>query len=310
MPQSAAPLWLDAAALRERVPVGAAIDALEAVLRAGPPPATPQRSAMAAGSGQLLAMPAAGPQGAGVKLVTIQPANAGTGLPVVQAVYVLFDGDTLAPVAVLDGTELTRIRTPAVTALATRHLARPDAERLVVFGAGVQAAAHVQALRAVLSLREVTVVAPGASADRLVAALAAEGLDARRGDPGSVAGADVVCACTTAAEPVFDGRDLAPGTHVNAIGAYQPHTRELDDVTLQRAIVVVEDRDAVLAEAGDLILPLASGAITLDHLAGDLRAAVTGPPLRRGPDDITVFKSVGVAWEDLAVAAEAVAQRW
>ncbi len=307
MPQVPDPLrWIDAAELRSALPFPAAIGAVVAAFAAGAPAGTPMRSAVPAGDGQLLLMPAAGTGGVGVKLVTVHPDNPSRGLPLVQGVYVLFAADTLAPVALVDGAELTRLRTAAVSAVATQHLARRDARRLVVFGAGVQARAHVEAMRSVRPIDHVTIVGrdPG-PAGELADELARDGLAAAVGGPERVADADIVCTCTAAAEPVFDGKLLAPGTHVNAIGAHQPHTRELDTETVARARVVVETRDAALAEAGDLLIPLAEGAITAAHVAADLAEVVRGEAARTGDHEITVFKSVGVAFEDLAVAMAA-----
>jgi ornithine cyclodeaminase len=305
MPEAGGPRWIGASELRAALPMEAAIDALEAALRAGELPDAPQRVAAAAGGGQLLVMPAAGASGSGAKLVTVQPDNPGRGLPLIQALYALFAPETLAPVALFEGAELTRLRTAAVSGVATRQLARHDAERLVVFGAGVQASGHVEAMCAVRAITRVIVVDSGSgSAAGLVEELRRGGVGARVGDLGDVAEADIVCTCTTASEPLFDGEALPPGAHVNAVGSYQPHTREVDTRTLERAQVVVEDRDAVLAEAGDLRIPVEEGRIDVERVA-DLRDAVTGACSRTGPESITFFKSVGLAWEDLVVAAAA-----
>lgn len=252
-------------------------------------------------------MPASGPQGIGVKLVTLNTANPGRGLPLIHAVYVLFDAGTSAPRAMIDGAALTALRTSAVSALATRLLAREDASRLVLFGAGVQATAHLDAMRAVRPISSVRVVSrsPG-PAERLVAWAGAQGLDAAVAGADTVAEADVVCTCTTSAAPVFDGARLAPGAHVNAVGAYRTDQRELDDAVMRRAAVVaVETRDAALAEAGEVVAAIEAGAIEEDDLV-ELGEVASGRVRRRGADAVTVFKSVGVAFEDLAVAAAAV----
>jgi ornithine cyclodeaminase/alanine dehydrogenase-like protein (mu-crystallin family) len=127
--------------------------------------------------------------------------------------------------------------------------------------------------------------------------------------PEAVAEADVVCTCTTSERPVFDGALLAPGTHVNAVGAYRPDMRELDDHAVARARVVVETREAALAEAGDLVIPLRAGRIRADLVVADLGELVRGAAVRRGPEDVTVFKSVGIAPEDLVVARAALDAR-
>ena len=296
---------IDAAALRRRLSMRAAIDALDRALTEGPPPPASQRTVVEVGSGSMLLMPATGSEGAaGVKLVTLQPDNPGRGLPLVHGVYVLFRAGTLEPAAVIDGGELTAIRTAAVSGLATQLLARPEASRLVVFGAGVQARAHVEAMLTVRTITHIIVVGRSqAAAADLVVDLRGAGIDAEVGDAGAVAGADIVCCCTTSGQPLFDGALLQPGCHVNAIGSYQPHTREIDTATVTGSRFVVDDVDAVLAEAGDVQIPIAEGAFSAESIAGDLQSVVAGRSIRQGPADITVFKSVGVAWQDLIIAA-------
>jgi ornithine cyclodeaminase/alanine dehydrogenase-like protein (mu-crystallin family) len=298
---------IDAAELRRLLPMNTAVEALERAFGAEAPALAPQRSRMPAGSGELLLMPAAGPDGAGVKVVTVNPDNPGQGLPFVHAVYVLFDPQTLAPMALIDGEGLTAIRTAAVSGLATRYLALPEARRLVVFGAGTTAATHLEAMRTVRPLEEVTVVSRTEDKAQALAERARmAGLDARVGEPADVARADLVCTCTTSPEPVFDGSLLRPGVHVNAIGAFSPDTRELDDVTIRSARVVVETREAALAEAGDILIPLRNGVISESHIAAELAEVVRGAKVRTEPEYVTVFKSVGIAPEDLAVARAAV----
>ena len=292
--------------LRAALSMNAAIDALDAAFaREDPSLSTPLRTTLATPAGTLLSMPAAGEAGVGVKLVTLSEFNPQRGLPFAQAVYVLFDATSQAPEAVIDGTELTAIRTAAVSGLATRRLANPDASRLVVFGAGVQATAHVEAMYAVRPISEVVVVGrdPG-RADALVAFAHGLGLDARTGTPADVATADLVCTCTTSAVSVFSGHDLAEGAHVNAIGAYLADQRELDTETMRRARVVVETRDVALREAGDVVIAIEEGAIEADALV-DLAEVVRGRTVRTAPGDITVFVSVGFAFEDLVVARAA-----
>jgi ornithine cyclodeaminase/alanine dehydrogenase-like protein (mu-crystallin family) len=239
-----------------------------------------------------------------VKLVTLTDANPVAGLPLIHAVYVLFDPVTQAPTAILDGAALTAVRTAAVSGLATRHLARPDAHRLVVFGAGVQAGAHLEAMAAVRPIDEVDVVSrTPASAERLVARAAAMGIAARPGTPDAVGRADVVCTCTTSPTPVVTGSTVPAGAHLNAVGAYLPDTREVDTETVRRARVVVESRDVAAAEAGDVLVPISEGAIDASHVVADLHQLVGGAQVRRGPQDVTLFVSVGMAFEDLVVAS-------
>ena len=289
--------------IRARLPMAAAIDALEDAFRTRDPGAGPLRSHVETAAGSLLLMPATGEDGVGVKLVTLTPDNPGKALPLIHAVYVLFEADTQAPAAILDGGSLTALRTAAVSGLATRHLATEDARRLVLFGAGVQATAHLDAMRAVRPVREVVVVSRSRGpAETLADRARASGLEASVGEPGSVADADLVCTCTTASDPVFDGTVLRAGAHVNAVGSYQPQARELDTETVRRARVVVETREVAMEEAGDLLIPISEGAIGPEHVVADLKAVVRGEEVRRSRDDVTVFKSVGMAFEDLAVA--------
>jgi ornithine cyclodeaminase/alanine dehydrogenase-like protein (mu-crystallin family) len=207
---------------------------------------------------------------------------------------------------VIDGSELTALRTAAVSGLATRYLARADAERLVLFGAGMQAAAHLEAMSAVRSLAEAVVVSrtPGPAAT-LAERATAMGLKASVGHPDAVSEADIVCTCTTSAVSVFPGRLLKSGAHVNAVGAYLPNDRELDTETVRRGKVVVETREVALAEAGDLLIPIAEGAIGPDHIRADLSEVVRGAQVRTADDDVTVFESVGMGFEDLVVARAA-----
>ncbi len=292
---------IDAGELRRRLPVRAAIDALEAAFGAGVPP-LPLRTHMPTPNGDLLMMPAAARHGVGVKLITVTPQNPERGLPFVQGTYVLFGPVSQSPEAVIDGASLTALRTGAVSGLATRWLARRDARRLVVFGAGVQARAHVEAVRAVRDIEEIVIVS---RTRERADALAAE-VGGRTGSAGDVSGADIVCTCTTSPRPLFDGEILAEGAHVNAVGAYTPASRELDTAAVARGRVVVETRDVARAESGDLLIPMAEGAIGDDHVVADLAEVVRGKEVRRSPVDVTAFLSVGLAFEDLVVARAAV----
>jgi ornithine cyclodeaminase/alanine dehydrogenase-like protein (mu-crystallin family) len=292
--------------LERLLPMKAAIDALEATFGAVTSPSAPPRSRIETGTGDLLLMPAVGDAGAGVKLVTVNPNNPGRGLPLIHALYVLFHAETLEPLAMFEGGALTGLRTAAVSGLATRWLARPEGGTLVMFGAGVQAATHLDAMKCERPLEQVWVVSRTEDRARsLVAAAREAGLEADVALPGAVAQADLVCTCTTSARPVFDGTKLKPGAHLNAVGSYRPETRELDTETIRRGRLVVETRGAALAEAGDLLIPISEGAISEDDVVADLSEVVHGSPVRTAVEDITVFKSVGVAFEDLAVAGAA-----
>ncbi|MGH2681110.1 MAG: ornithine cyclodeaminase family protein [Actinomycetota bacterium] len=294
---------IDAEELRARLPMTDAIDALGEAFRTLDPGTAPLRTSVETPGGSLLLMPAFGDAGIGVKLVTLSPGNAERALPFIQASYVLFDAGTQTPEAVLDGTALTALRTAAVSGLATKHLAREDSSRLVVFGAGVQARSHLEAMCAVRPVAELVVVSRSrGAAEALVDEGIGRGLVAELGGAGAVAAADLICTCTTSEEPLFDGSLMRPGTHLNAVGSHRPDARELDTETVRRSRVVVETREVALAEAGELLIAIAEGAIEAGHVAADLAETVRGASPRRSPDDVTVFKSVGMAFEDLVVA--------
>ncbi|MFF4580718.1 ornithine cyclodeaminase family protein [Streptomyces sp. NPDC001389] len=283
-----------------------AADALDGALRAGlDPEACPQRTGVPTPGGELLLMPAASGAYAGVKIAGVAPGNPARGLPRITGSYLLLDGPTLRPLAVLDGAALTALRTPAVSALALRYLTEPGRPlRLVLFGAGPQAYGHLDAVLELRELAEAVVVARDAGrAGELAAYARALGVPARTGTPQDVAGADLVLCCTTAREPLFDGRLVAPGAVVVAVGSHEPDARETDTALVRRAAVYVESRAAALREAGDLLIPEAEGAIGPGHIHGTLADLVTGRNLPGGrTDGPQLFKSVGMAWEDLAVA--------
>ncbi len=297
---------LGADAMAELLTPAAAADALAEVLRAGLDPENcPQRTALAVPGGELLLMPAASGSYAGVKIAGVAPGNPARGLPRITGSYLLLDGPTLRPLALLDGAALTTLRTPAVSALALRHLApagRPL--RLVLFGSGPQAYGHLEAALSVRELAEVVVVARDpAGGERLAAHARGLGLPARTGTPKAVADADLVICCTTAREPLFDGRLVGPGATVVAVGSHEPTARETDTALVRRAAVYVESRAAALREAGDLLVPEAEGAIGPGHITGTLADLVAGRMPAGGAQSCPqLFKSVGMAWEDLAVA--------
>jgi ornithine cyclodeaminase/alanine dehydrogenase-like protein (mu-crystallin family) len=201
---------------------------------------------------------------------------------------------------------LTEVRTAAASALATKYLARPDSTNLGIFGTGRQARAHIRVLPAVREFRRVLVC--GSSPARSQAFvrqlsteqnLKIEPADARR----CVVESDVVCTCTTSQVSLFDGRWLRPGTHLNLVGAFQPNAREVDDETIRRSRVVVDTYEGALAEAGDLLIPLRRGVIGREHITANLHEIISGKkPGRQSAEEITLFKSVGFAFEDLVTA--------
>lgn len=260
--------------------------------------------------GVLLLMPASASAADGLalgaKLVTVYPGNPARGAPTIQATYVLMDGATGTLLALLEGAFLTGLRTGAASALAARYLARRDARRLLCFGAGVQAGFQLQCLAAELPIEHVDVIGRDPERARRFAATWA----ARLGRPveiaadkdAAAAAADVITCATTATTPVVEGRRLAAGVHVDAVGAFQPAAREVDDDTIRRARVIV-DQPGAIESAGDLAIPIAAGVVARSHVAGELAQVVSGTVAGRTRDEeITLFKSVGFALEDLVAA--------
>ena len=257
------------------------------------------------GEGTLLLMPAWRAGGhVGVKIVQVAPGNPARGLPAVQATYLLSDADTGVPLALLDGGELTDRRTAAASTLAGRYLARPDSRRLLVLGSGRVASALAEAWSARFPIREIAIWSPTpANAGRLAQRLAAHGLPARAVASPDPAGFDIVSAATLSATPLLRGADVAPGTHVDLVGAFRPAMREADGALMARATVVVDTRAGAMAEAGDIVQAIEEGAIGPGHVAAELAELCRGAhPGRRSAEEVTVFKSVGWAGEDLAAA--------
>ena len=303
--------FLDAATIRARLPWPRIIDALAEALRADVhAPLRTHHSIEVPGepTAALLLMPAwrTGDR-LGVKLVTVFPGNANRGQTAVAAVYALFDARNGRPLAVLDGEEITARRTAGASALAARYLARADAQYLVMVGAGHQARGLIEAHASVRPIERVTIWSRTRTrAEATAAALVSTGLqisvctDLEQ----VVREADIVSCATLATEPVVRGAWLRAGTHLDLVGAFKASMRETDDEAMQRAhIIVVDDRKAALAEGGDVVQALASGAIDSSRISADLRDLAQGRHRgRANADEITVFKSVGFALEDLAAA--------
>lgn len=255
----------------------------------------------------LLLMPAWQPGKAlGTKLVTISPGNEAHGLPAVQGVYLLLDGMTGRPLALLEGAALTLRRTACASALAASYLVRQDSRHLVMVGAGALALHLVRAHASVRPIGRVTIwnrTHPKAVA--LAAALARDGFDARAAkdlEP-AIEQADVVSCATMSSEPVISGEWLPDGCHLDLVGAFRPTMREADDAAIRRSQVFVDTRSGALAEAGDIVLAIKSGALSEADIRADLFELCRGAhPGRRDAKEITLFKSVGSALEDLAAA--------
>jgi alanine dehydrogenase len=243
----------------------------------------------------------------GAKLITVFPDNHGTELDSHQGIVVLFDGGNGSPLAIMDAASITAIRTAAVSGVATRVLAREDASTLGILGSGVQARSHVEAMLAVRPFRKVFVWSRETEHARALVS----SLESRKGVQFQVAAspeqvvrpADVVCTVTASREPVLLGRWLRPGTHVNAVGASLPTARELDTNAVQGARVFVDRRESALNEAGDLLMPMREGAISAEHVVAEIGEILNGQHAgRTSGDEITLFKSLGLAVEDLAAA--------
>ncbi len=245
-----------------------------------------------------------------VKAVSVYAANPARGLPVIHAAVLVLEPETGRPAALLEGAALTAIRTGAGSGAATDLLARPDARVAAILGAGAQARTQLEAVCTVRPIDEVRVYAPTqAHVEALIDEMAGRGPIPVKirpaGSPGeAVRGAQIVCAATSSRTPVFDDRDLAPGTHINGIGSFTPEMQEIPVETVRRARVVVDSRAAALEEAGELIQPIQAGQISKDHVHAELGEIILGlRPGRGSEDQITFFKSVGVAAQDAAAAA-------
>ncbi len=311
---------LTRAELRRLVPMTDAIEMMKvafAELSAGRV-ASPLRTVLPLhdGAADALYMPAYVPAlGAlGVKVVSVFSGNPSRGLPLIHALVCLTDPETGEPLAILDGTYLTALRTGAASGAATDLLARPGSRVLVTFGAGAQGVTQVAAVCAVRPIERVVAVdIDEAALVRLRETLrrdwpeVTDRVETTTDAGAAVREADVVCTATTSRTPVFDDADLRPGTHVNAVGAFTPEMQEIPAAAVARATVVVDAVEAALAEAGDLIVPLREGLIGRDHLARELGMVVLGAePARTGADEVTLFKSVGNAVQDVVVARRAV----
>src|SRR6266567_1130136 len=226
----------------------------------------------------------------------------------VQATYLLLDPETAQPRLTIAANYLTDLRTAATSAVATKLLARPDVATLGIFGTGRLSRTHLAILPLVRKFQRVLICGRNSSRSaEFIKQVSSEmaGIEIGLADASTCAAeSDVVCTCTSNSAPLFDGRDLRPGTHLNLVGAFRPQTREVDTHTIQRSRVVVDTYSSAMSEVGELLIPLQEGAITRDHVAADLHELVSqSKPGRRSPEEITVFKSVGCALEDL-VAAE------
>ena len=296
--------WISADEVFARVSFDAAVRAVQRDLRAGLDPARDfSRSILNVAHGQLLLMPTQSAEFVGIKVATVAPGNQALGKARIQGVYLLMDAATLSPIALMDGTALTTLRTPAISAAVADYLAPSHVDHLVVFGSGPQAWGHIEAMQAIRMVERVTIVArdPGRAA-ALASRVQAGGVNSRVGYADDVRDAQLIVCATTARTPLFDG-SLVPDDSLSvAVGSHEADARELDSALILRAQVVVEDCAVALNEAGDVLIPIGEGVIDPDSLV-PMRDIITCSTLVDHGRP-RVFKSSGMSWEDLVIAAE------
>src|SRR5919204_1836652 len=305
-------LVIDAAAVRALLRMAEAVACMRAALARYSAAAVtqPLRAVLAppGGPGLLAVMPAwagADQGGFGVKAVAIYPGNPALGLDPHQGAVTMFDPRTGVPTAVLDAAAVTEVRTAATSAVATDALARPGAGDLAILGAGVQARSHLEAMAVVRPLRRVRVWNRTAARAEQLAAWAGDRFGAQVEVAASVAaaldGADLICTTLASVEPVVTAGMVAPGAHLNAVGACMPDSRELATEVVAAATVIVDSRESALAEAGDLVIPIRAGLLDPGHIAAELGEVLLGRhPGRTRDDEVTLFESLGLAVEDVA----------
>jgi ornithine cyclodeaminase/alanine dehydrogenase-like protein (mu-crystallin family) len=265
-------------------------------------------------NGNALIMPVyvPGSKKLGIKTVTVYPENPSKGHPAIQALFILFDAENGAPLAIMNGEVLTALRTGAASGLASKLLAKEDAKTLVVFGTGAQAETQIEAVCTVRDIQKIIVT----GRDKEKTSRFAKQTESKQAiscksmnNPEELLEADIICTATTANEPVFEDRFIRPGCHINGIGSFKPTMREIPAETIKRAKVVVDSRKACLAEAGDIIQLIETGEYSAKNIHGELGEICSGKASSRiSPDEITVFKSVGNAVQDLVMAAKIFSQ--
>lgn len=309
---------LSAQDVRRALPMKQAIECMKKafVILSGKEAVTPPRTHLdlPEHQGGTLIMPVYIPemQRVGLKFLSLFGENPKQGLPTIQALIIVMDATNGRPLAMMDGASLTALRTGAGAGVATELLARRDARVAAIFGAGVQGRTQLEAVCAVRSIERAYIF----EADRQRAAQFADEMSAQLAVPVSVADsrdalreADIICTATTASTPVFADSEIKNGAHINAIGSYKPHVREVPGETVCRAKVVVDHRESCLAEAGDLLIPMREMAINEDHIWAELGEIIGGRTQGRTSDgEITLYKSVGNAVQDLVAASYVTAE--
>lgn len=257
--------------------------------------------------GYLITMPSYVTSAMGVKVISVMPGNHGTQYDSHMGAVLLFEAEHGSPLALMEAGAITAIRTAAVSGAATRLLARKDAGDLAILGSGVQARTHLEAMHVARQLRRVRVWSRNPDHTRAFAEQESVriGIQIEPAETAqaAVTGADLICATTASAEPVLKGDWVLPGTHINLVGASLPTNRETDTALMVKARLFVDRRESTLAESGDFLIPKSEGAIDDSHIQAELGEVLLGQAAgRRSPDDITLFKSLGLAIEDLASA--------
>jgi ornithine cyclodeaminase/alanine dehydrogenase-like protein (mu-crystallin family) len=302
------PLWLSESDVHQALSMGELIEAMRIALAAfsSGEVVQPVRTALEFGPRAFFGVMPAFDPGAklvGSKLVTVVPENAAKGLPSHQAIIALFDPATGELLAVMDGRYITESRTAAVSALSARFLAREDARTLAIIGTGVQARSHLEALPLAREFREIRVWSPRASSVEAFVASSHGKVRAAASAEEAVSGADVVVLATASVTPVVRSEWIASGTHVIGVGACRPTQREMDGALLGRAKVVVDSRAAALVESGDVLMAIEEEHLTAGRIYAELGEIAGGrKPGRQTPDEVTVFKSLGLAVEDVVSA--------
>ena len=248
-----------------------------------------------------------------VKVVNVFNNNPKRDLPSIQGVVCLLDGGTGSPLAILNGTFLTALRTGAASGAATDMLARSDADTVAIIGAGVQGHMQLEAMCAVRPIKKVWVYdiveeVAVKFAEKMVAALAIE-IVVAESSRAALQCADIICTATVSSTPVFADAEIAPGVHINAVGSYKPEVQEIPEKTVLRSLLIVDHRESALQEAGDLMIPIKRGSMQETHIHAELGEIITGKVIGRTSDqDVTLFKSVGIAVQDLAAATRVLEQ--
>lgn len=243
----------------------------------------------------------------GMKVVTYFQDNPKYGLPAILATIMLFSVETGKMIAAMDGNYITAIRTACASAMATKALANPQTPALGILGAGVQARAHIRALARVRKLETIKIYSPSnssaAAVKKEMASQVHAAIEVAKSAEDAVRDADILVTVTTAKEPILKQEWLKPGVHINAVGAHRPDAREIDGQTMARAKIVVDSREAIMAECGDVLLAMKEGLITDENIHGEIGEVLAGAkPRRQSIDEITLYKSVGIAIQDVATA--------